>query len=97
MGHVNKVSHVFTLSHVAEMLGEDEDCLFEVAEEMDTEDGQLWIVGVSDDGVMAFTDDGIESLKNLIQIHKEAPWIIEKRRQALAAMMKPKTEESDGI
>ncbi len=25
MAHVNKVSHVFTLSHVAEMLGEDED------------------------------------------------------------------------
>jgi hypothetical protein len=41
MGHVNKVSHVFTLSHVAEMLGEDEQWLFEVAEEMDTEDGQL--------------------------------------------------------
>ena len=37
--HVNKVSYVFTLSHVAEMLGEDEDWLFEVAEEMDTEDG----------------------------------------------------------
>jgi hypothetical protein len=37
--------------------------------------GQLWIVGVGDDGVMAFTDDGIESLKNLIQIHKDAPWI----------------------
>lgn len=33
MGHVNKVSHVFTLGHVAEMLGEDEDWLFEVAEE----------------------------------------------------------------
>jgi len=32
MGHVNKVSHVFTLSHVAEMLGEDEEWLFEVAE-----------------------------------------------------------------
>ena len=40
MGHVNKISHVFTLSHVAEMLGEDEDWLFEVAEEMDTEDGE---------------------------------------------------------
>jgi hypothetical protein len=37
MGHVNKVSHVFTLGHVAEMLGEDEEWLFEVAEEMDTE------------------------------------------------------------
>ena len=88
MGPVNKVSHVFTLGHVAEMLGEDEEWLFEVAEEMDTEDGQLWVVGVGEDGVMAFTDDGIESLKNLIQIHKDAPWIIEERRQVLAAIMK---------
>src|ERR1700738_3844561 len=86
MGHVNKVSHVFTLSHVAEMLGEDEEWLFEVAEEMDTEDGQLWVIGVGEDGVMAFTDDGIENLKNLIQIHKDAPWIIEERRQVLAAL-----------
>ena len=46
MGHVNKVSHVFTLSHVAEMLGEDEEWLLEVAEEMDTEDGQLWVCAV---------------------------------------------------
>jgi hypothetical protein len=48
-------------------------------------------------GVMAFTDDGIENLKELIAIHKDTPSIIEKRRQALAAMMKPKTEESDEI
>jgi len=73
MGHVNKVSHVFTLGHVAEMLGEDEDWLFDVAEEMDTEDGQLWVVGVGEDGVMAFTDDGIENLTNLIAIHKDDP------------------------
>jgi hypothetical protein len=95
MGHVNKVSRVFTLSHVAEMLGEDEDWLFEVAEEMDTEDGQLWVVGVGEDGVMAFTDDGIENLKQLIEIHKDAPWIIDQRRQTLAAMMKPKAEKPD--
>jgi len=97
MGHVNKVSHVFTLGHVAEMLGEDEDWLFDVAEEMDTEDGQLWVVGVGEDGVMAFTDDGIENLKNLIAIHKDDPSIIEERRQALAAMIKPKTEESGEV
>jgi len=97
MGHVNKVSHVFTLSHVAEMLDEDEEWLFEIAEEMDTEDGQLWVVGVGEDGVMAFTDDGIENLKELIAIHKEDPSIIEKRRQVLAAMMNPKTEESDAV
>ena len=97
MGPVNKVSHVFTLGHVAEMLGEDEDWLFDVAEEMDTEDGQLWVVGVGEHGVMAFTDDGIENLKNLIQIHKDAPWIIEERRQALAAIVKPKAEKPDEV
>ena len=58
-----------------------------------TEDGQLWVVGVGEDGVMAFTDDGIENLKELIAIHKETPSSIENRRQALAAMMKPTTEE----
>jgi hypothetical protein len=46
---------------------------------------------------MAFTDDGIDTLKNLIAIHKADPSIIQKRRQTLAAMMKPKTEESDQI
>ena len=97
MGPVNKVSHVFTLGHVAEMLGEEEEWLFDVAEEMDTEDGQLWVVGVGEDGVMAFTDDGIESLKNLIQIHKGAPWIIEERRQVLAAIIKPKAEKPDEV
>ena len=64
---------------------------------MDTEDGQLWVVGVGEDGVMAFTDDGIENLKNLIAIHKDDPSIIEKRRQALATMIKPKTQESDEV
>src|ERR1700756_3274867 len=91
------VSHVFTLGHVADMLGEDEEWLFEVAEEMDTEDGQLWVIGGGEDGVMAFTDDGIENLKNLIQIHKDAPWIIEERRQVLAAIVKPKAEKPDEV
>lgn len=96
-GARHKVSHVFTLGHVAEMLGEDEDWLFDVAEEMDTEDGQLWVVGVGEDGVMAFTDEGIENLTNLIAIHKDDPSIIEKRRHLLAAMIKPKNEESDEV
>ena len=55
------------------MLGENEEWLFEVAEEMDTEDGQLWVVGVGEDGVMAFTDDEIENLKELIQSTRTTP------------------------
>jgi hypothetical protein len=87
--HVNKVSRVYTISYVAEMIGEDEDWLWEVAEEMDTEDGQLWVVGIGEDGVMAFTDDGIDNLKDLIAIHKENPGIIESYRRALAETTKP--------
>lgn len=36
---------------------EDEDELFEVAEEEVPEDGHLWVVGVGQDAVMAFTDE----------------------------------------
>jgi hypothetical protein len=36
---VNKVHHVHTIARVAEMLGEDEDWLWDVASEMDQEDG----------------------------------------------------------
>jgi hypothetical protein len=42
---VNKVHHVLTLARVAAMLGEDEDWLWEVASEMDQEDGLIWVYG----------------------------------------------------
>lgn len=38
------------------MLGEDEDWLWDVANEMDPEDGVVWVYGTGDDSVMAFTD-----------------------------------------
>jgi hypothetical protein len=41
--HVNKVSHVKTISHIARELGENEDWLFDVAAEMEPEDDiGLW-------------------------------------------------------
>jgi hypothetical protein len=38
---------------------------------MDPEDGLVWVFGLGDDGVTAFTDFGIEDLMELIRIHKE--------------------------
>ena len=38
---------------------------------MDTEDGVIWVYGVGDDGVLAFTDLGIENLVELTEIHKD--------------------------
>jgi hypothetical protein len=74
--HVNKVHHVTTITRVAETLGEDEDWLHDVANEMDVEDGVICVYGVGDDGVMAFTDFGIETLTELIRMHKENPGLL---------------------
>ena len=67
MAPTNKVHHVHTIARIAEMLGEDEDWLWDVAHEMDQEDGLIWVYGQGDDGVMAFTDFGIETLTGLIE------------------------------
>jgi hypothetical protein len=63
----------------ASQLGESVDWLHEVAGEMDTEDGVIWVYGDTDDGVMAFTEFGIETLTGLIEMHKEDPTILERR------------------
>jgi hypothetical protein len=74
--HVNKVHHVTTITSVAKTLGEDEDWLRDVANEMDVEDGIIWVYDVSEDGVQAFTDFGIENLIELIKLHKENPGLL---------------------
>jgi hypothetical protein len=73
LASVNKVHHVHTIARVAEMLGEDEDWLWDVASEMDQEDGLIWVYGPGDESVMAFTDFGIETLTGIIDIHKADP------------------------
>ena len=60
------IPYVFTVSHVAEMLGEDEDWLREISVAMDPEEDSLWVFGVGEHGVPAFTDYGIECLKQII-------------------------------
>jgi hypothetical protein len=69
----NKVHHVATIARVAIELGEDEDWLWQIAGVMEPEDGLIWVYGPADDGVMAFSDDGIECLRELIAIHKANP------------------------
>ena len=51
------ISHVFTISRVAEMLGENEDWLQEISIEMDPEDGRLIVWGTGEQTITAFTDD----------------------------------------
>jgi hypothetical protein len=74
--HVNKVSCVRTINLVAKDLGEDEDWLYDVASEMEPEDGVIWVYGIGEDGVLAFTDFGIDSLIDLIKMHKDDPTLL---------------------
>ena len=71
--HTNKVSHVRTIDRVAKDLGENVDFLFDVAMEMETEDGVIWVLSLDDDSAIAFTDFGVDSLVELIKIHREMP------------------------
>jgi hypothetical protein len=76
--HVNKVHRVTTINRVAANLGESEDWLFDIANEMDVEDGLIWVYGIGEDGVMAFTDLGIENLIELIKIYKDDPMLLKR-------------------
>lgn len=70
---INKESSVKTIDRVAVELGEDVDWLFDVAIEMEPEDGVIWVFSLSDkDGVMAFTPYGIEGLCDLIREHRRS-------------------------
>ena len=59
------IASVFTIGYVANLLGEDEDWL-QLSVDMFPEDGRLWVYGVGEDGVTAFTEDGIENLRQII-------------------------------
>ena len=83
MSQVNKEDNIFTIARVAEMLGEDEDWLGDVANEMDPEDGLIWVYGAGDEGVMAFTDFGIETLISLIEINKDDPDLLKRSTDPL--------------
>jgi hypothetical protein len=76
--HINKVHHVTTIDRVANDLGESPDWLHDIANEMEIEDGVIWVYGVGEDGVMAFTDFGIENLIDLIKMYKEDPTLLKR-------------------
>jgi hypothetical protein len=72
--HTNKVHHVTTITRVAEELGEE--CGTSPA--MEIEDGVIWVYGVGKDGILAFTDFGIESLIELIKMYKDDPTLLKR-------------------
>jgi hypothetical protein len=66
------IAAVFTIGYAAKMLGEDEDWLHDLSINMFPEDGRLHVYGVGDDGVTAFTEYGIECLRQIVADERTA-------------------------
>ena len=79
-GVTGKLAAIVADDHLrlAEQLGEDEDWLHDVANEMEIEDGVIWVYGVGEDGVLAFTDFGIECLIEFIKMYKDDPTLLKR-------------------
>lgn len=66
----NKVYAVTTLAKVAQDLGETFELLDDLADQMDTEDGLIWVYGTEEEPVRALSEDGVECLQGLIADHR---------------------------
>jgi hypothetical protein len=64
--------HAFTIARAAEILHEDEQLLRDLALEMEPEDGCLWIYGTDQQEMQAFTDYGLEYLRELIAEYRRS-------------------------
>ncbi|MBT3306953.1 MAG: hypothetical protein HN377_10780 [Alphaproteobacteria bacterium] len=67
------ISHVYTLSLAAEILGREEDTIWDLSDQMDTEDGVLWILDINDTETLAFTSRGLEVLQEFLDDQVESP------------------------
>jgi hypothetical protein len=59
-------ANIFTIALAAHMLGETEDRIWALADQMDPEDGLVWIHHTDERQTMAFTSRGLETLRDLI-------------------------------
>lgn len=60
------ISHVFTIRRAAQMLGRDEDLLWDLLEQFEPEDGLIWVYDIGDMEVPAFTGFGLDNLRESI-------------------------------
>ena len=65
-------AHVFTIARVAQIIREDEQLLWDLAINVEPEDGCLWVYGTDEQHTMAFTDRALEYLQELVAEHKRS-------------------------
>jgi hypothetical protein len=61
------ITRVFTIRRTAQILGRDEELLWSLSDQLEPEDGMLWIYDTDGAEILAFTADGIEALREIIK------------------------------
>ncbi|MFM7979170.1 MAG: hypothetical protein ACKPKO_07625, partial [Candidatus Fonsibacter sp.] len=54
------------VAYVARQLGVGEDLIHDLTLGLEPKDGLIWVYDLDDDGVLAFTDDGIEEVRLIL-------------------------------
>jgi hypothetical protein len=67
------ITHAFTIRRAAEVLGRDEQLLWDLSDQLEPEDGKLWIYDLDGVETLAFTDFGIENLREIIRDQIDHP------------------------
>jgi hypothetical protein len=63
-------AYAITIRRAAEMLGEDEELLWDMATDIEPEHGCLWIHDTSDCETIAFTPAGMDYLREMLPEYK---------------------------
>ena len=63
-------AHAITIRRAAEIFGEDEELLWDLATDMEPEHGRLWLYDTGDQQTVAFTPDGMEYLREMLREYK---------------------------
>lgn len=61
------IHHAFTIKQAARILGCDEDLLWNLSDQLEPEDGVIWIHDIDEIQTLAFTPFGIETLREMIR------------------------------
>jgi hypothetical protein len=61
------IAHVFTIRRVAQILGRDEDLLWDLSDQLEPEDGVLWVYDIDGIETLAFSDAGIETIREIVK------------------------------
>lgn len=65
-------SYAITIRRAAEILGEDEEILWEMATDMEPEHGRISIYDKDDQDTVAFTHTGMEYLREMLPEYKRS-------------------------